>query len=133
MSHADIEALRAGYEAFNRGDTGAWLDGFDPDAELRELPNLPGTVHRGHDGLREWAESLKETWEEYRFEPEEFTDAGEFVLVSVRARGRGLGSGAPAEMQVFHVFELRDGKVLRVGGYIDRAEALEAVGLRQTP
>jgi hypothetical protein len=45
---------------------------------------------------------------------------------------RGRGSGVEVEMQLFAVWTLREGKVLRLtGGYRDRAEALEAAGLRE--
>ncbi|MDQ6811841.1 MAG: nuclear transport factor 2 family protein [Actinomycetota bacterium] len=133
MSQADIEALLGGYEAFNRGDTAAWLDRFDQDAELHDLPNAPDTrVYRGHDGLREWAELVGgEAWAEFRFEPEEVREAGEFVFVSVRITARGRGSGVPTDMRVFHVAEIRGGKVVRLAGYFDRAEALEAAGLTE--
>ena len=40
-------------------------------------------------------------------------------------------SGAEVEGRHFEVYTLRDGKVLRVDEYTDRAEALEAAGLRE--
>ena len=33
--------------------------------------------------------------------------------------------------QLFDVFELRDGRVLRIREYLDEADALEAAGLRE--
>jgi ketosteroid isomerase-like protein len=51
--------------------------------------------------------------------PEEFTAAGNFVLVAVRAHAWGRGSGAPVEVSFFWVFEMRDGKVQRSWAYFD--------------
>jgi ketosteroid isomerase-like protein len=131
MARGDIQRIRAGYEAFNRGDTAAWLDNFEPDAELRDLPSTPGTLfYRGHDGLREWAESMMEAFADYRFEPQEITEAGKFVVVSVRIMARGIGSGVPTDMQVFHVFERSaNDRMQSIAGFLSRAEALEAVGV----
>jgi ketosteroid isomerase-like protein len=34
-------------------------------------------------------------------------------------------------MNIFHVFEFRDGKIRRLRNYLSEDEALEAVGLRE--
>jgi ketosteroid isomerase-like protein len=131
MSQADVEWLRSGYEAFNRADTASWLDKFEPDVELRDLPTTPGQrFYRGHDGLRQWTETMMEAFADYRFEPEEITEAGKFAVVTVRISARGLGSGAPTDMRVFHVVERSaSGKVRSIAGFLNRDEAFEAAGL----
>jgi ketosteroid isomerase-like protein len=59
-------------------------------------------------------------------------DAGDSVIVRVRQGGRGKGSGATVEMPAYWaVYRLRRGQAMRVEIYRDRAEALEAVGLRE--
>jgi len=133
MSQENTEWVRAGYEAFNRGDTAAWLDNFEPDAELHDLASVPGQrFYRGHDGLRKWADSMMESFADFRFEPAEITEAGKFVVVTVRILARGLGSGVPTDMQVFHVFELSaNGRAQSIAGFLSRAEALEAAGLSE--
>jgi ketosteroid isomerase-like protein len=131
MSQDNVERVRAGYDAFNRGDAAAWLDNFEPDAELRDLPNTPGQrFYRGHDGLRDWAESMMQAFANYRFEPQEVTEVGNFIVVAVRISARGLESGVPTDMQVFHVLKQSpNDKVQSISGFMSRAEALEAVGL----
>jgi ketosteroid isomerase-like protein len=133
MSQETIEWVRTGYDAFNRGDTAAWLDNFEADAELHDLPTTPDQrFYRGHDGLREWAESMMQAFADFRFEPQEIREVGKFVVVSVRISARGAGSRVPTEMQVFHVFEQSaSGKVQSIAGFLSRAEALEAVGLSE--
>ena len=81
--------------------------------------------------MRRWAEGILENAAEFRFDPQRFIEAGEFVLVPVRASASGRGSGAPVEMSLFHVLEVSEGKVRGVWPYLDEAEALEAVGLRE--
>ena len=41
----------------------------------------------------------------------------------------GKGSGAPVELKVGQVYELEDGRIVRVTNYLGHAEALEAAGL----
>ena len=53
------------------------------------------------------------------------------VLVTIRFRGRGRSSGAEVETSFHEVYTLRDGKVLRIHEYEDRADALAAVGLTE--
>jgi ketosteroid isomerase-like protein len=62
---------------------------------------------------------------------EEFIGAGERVLVTAHHRGRGLGSGIEVDARFYLLYTLRDGKVVRQDEYAERAEALEAAGLRE--
>jgi ketosteroid isomerase-like protein len=75
--------------------------------------------------MREWAEA----WEEIHYTPEEFTEAGDMVLVSVLYDGRGKGSGVRVEGRFWYLFKLRNGKLLSWRLYPERAQALEAAGL----
>ena len=47
----------------------------------------------------------------------------------MRFTGHGAASGIPLEMELAHVYTVRDGRAARVVEYRDRNEALEAVGL----
>jgi ketosteroid isomerase-like protein len=69
----------------------------------------------------------------YRMSPEEFIDAGDDrVFVFSREGGRGRGSGAEVETHpTAHLWTLRDGKAIRMQSYWERADALEAAGLRE--
>jgi ketosteroid isomerase-like protein len=64
-------------------------------------------------------------------EPEEFIDAGERMVAVVRMTARGASSGALVERQDALVQSVRDGKLVRIDYYNNRAQALEAVGLEQ--
>jgi ketosteroid isomerase-like protein len=89
-------------------------------------------VYRGHGGVRRWVENVDEVWERFEAKIEEVIDGGDRVVTAVRISGRRRGSGVEVETQVFHVWTLRDGKVMRLtGGYRERSEALEAAGLSE--
>jgi ketosteroid isomerase-like protein len=132
MSQENVEVARRAYEAFNAGDISAWLPMHSADAEMHDLPTIPDAgVHRGHVEMRTWVEGIIETTEYIRFEPQRFIEAGESVLVPVRASAKGRESGVPVEMSFFHVFEFSDGKISCLWSYVDEAEALEAAGLSE--
>ena len=129
----DLENIRRGYEALSRLDLDAWLGDVCVDAELHEIAEMPDTaVYRGHDELRRWVESRTEAIESWQWTPEEFIhEAGDTVLIRVRLNARGRGSGLPIEGVVFHVIEMKDAKLARVRGFLNREKALEAVGLSE--
>jgi ketosteroid isomerase-like protein len=134
MSQENVEIVRKGYDALNRGDHDTWISNLHPEAELHALASSPDTeVYRGHDGARKWIESVWEVGagQGTRFEPESVTEAGDFIIVSVRALLFARESRVPVEGHIFHVFELSEGKVRRVWGYGSEPEALEAIGLSE--
>jgi ketosteroid isomerase-like protein len=69
-------------------------------------------------------------WEDYRFEVERFLDLGDRVLVLEVQTARGKRSGALTSQEVGTLLTLRDGLIVRWEYYWDRAEALEAAGVR---
>ena len=132
MSQKNIDTIERAYADLNRRDVDAWLEAFHPHAEMYDLAGGPETPAReGHDALREWVETMDEIWEDGRHEPEQCIDAGDFVLVALRVRARRRDIGVPFDMPLFHVFEMRDGKIERGTAYLDKAEALEAIGLSE--
>ena len=135
MSQEKVEVVRRCYESdfWTNRDFSVAPDLAHPDVVLDLSRNIfnPG-VYQGLDGLRRFVEQVDEMWEDFQIEPEELIDGGDQVVAAVRMSGRGRGSGVEAEMQVFAVWTLREGKVSRMtGGYRDRAEALEAAGLKE--
>jgi ketosteroid isomerase-like protein len=112
------------------------------DRELRELVHESFELHlppvypdsqlfRGRDGLKRWTVKTREVWGEWRFELERFIDMGERVLVFVHLVAEGGISGVRLERDTAHVWTLANGRVIKCQVYLDRAEALEALGLKE--
>ena len=132
MSEENIELVRACYERFNGDDVDGFLGLCVPDFEFRDLPGLPGSgVFTGHDAFRAWFAQMSEALDDLRFEPEEFIDAGNQVVVVNSATASGRGSGAAVETHFSNVWTLRDGKAVSAVSYDTHAEALEAAGLSE--
>ena len=99
--------------------------------ELHLPPVYPDTqIFRGADGLKRWVVRTREVWGEWRFDVEKFIDLRERVVVLVHLVAEGGLSGVRLERDTAHVWTLADGKVTRCEVYLDRAEALEALGLK---
>jgi len=90
----------------------------------------PGVFH-GHQGLRDFAARLAEVWESGRAEPAEFIATGDEVVVPVRLHLVSRTQGNTVTANAAHVWTLREGKIIRHRAFQTKAEALEAVGLRE--
>jgi ketosteroid isomerase-like protein len=105
----------------------------DEQIEIRNPPDFPVRgPFQGHDGVRRWREQVFEIAEDARVEPEEIVDVhddGEIVLMLLRATGTASYTGMKLDYEWAAIWTIRDGKLLRAQGYLDRADALEAAGL----
>jgi ketosteroid isomerase-like protein len=131
----NVDKLRKQYEAFNRRDWETAAELLDPHVELHGTVGglEEDVVVRGPDGIRQQFEiEDDEVWEEHRIEPEKFIDAGEQVVVIQREYQRAKGSGVEIEGNTATVFDMRNGRIVRMQGYMDPAAALKAVGLSET-
>jgi ketosteroid isomerase-like protein len=133
MSRENVELVERLWAAMNSGDLEAVLASCHPDVELdwsRAIGPEPGVYH-GHDGLRRFAQSYQDVFDEIVLDAEEFIDAGDEVAVPHVGKFRhhdGLTvHGAPA---VF-VFTIKNGQLVRFRMFNRRDEALAAVGLPQ--
>ena len=124
--------VRAGYEAYNRGDIEAALAPLHPSIEWWPAADEPVTdPYRGHDGYRRLVAGAREAVPDLQVEVEELFVADGCVVACVRFWGRGRDSGAPVEIRETHLARLRDGKVIEVREYRKKEDVLEAVGLRE--
>ena len=129
-SAADLETVRAGYAAWNRGDLDGWLAFADPEVVL-DLPGLFPDFepdYRGHDGLTRFWNHLREPWEEFRIDVHalEPVAPGE-VVATITFRARGAGSGADVVMNYGHGLRLRAGRAVEMYARATPEEAREAL------
>src|SRR5207244_10470949 len=91
------------------GDFDAVLNAFDPNIEWVEPDGyFPGAggVHNGREAVARVLSLYPETWEDFALEPDEFIDAGEYVVVLGTQRGRAKGGGE-FTARVANVWKLR--------------------------
>jgi ketosteroid isomerase-like protein len=104
---------------------------YDDRVEVRMPSDYPEgeQLLRGRNGMARLLDMLRDSWTEFRFEPERFIDAGQQVIVFIRVAARGGASGLTAEQRTAHLWGVRNGRLSSIQIFRDRAEALEAVGL----
>jgi ketosteroid isomerase-like protein len=126
----NVELLKRGYEAFNRGELEAVFARLDPEIEWVTDERVPfaGTYH-GHGEIRRLLSDQQEVFGQLTMEPYEFFETGDQVVAFVRQRARGHASGAEIVITIGHLWTIRDGKAVRWQGFPEREKALEAAGL----
>jgi ketosteroid isomerase-like protein len=129
MSQEIPERWRSWYSAVTSGDLDGIMEFFHDDVEY--LPVEESETIHGLDAVRRYFEGWLGTWDPLQEEPTEFLDRGDHVVVGEAHTGRGKGSGVEVAMQLWSVSLLRDGLIVRRDEFLDRAEALEAAGLRE--
>jgi uncharacterized protein len=133
MAQENVEIVRRGFEAVDRGDRAAFALLLAPEVDWHSLagPLLGVGTIRGREAMLKFLwEDLPEGIEEFRVSPEELTDLGnDRVLVVGLFQGRGRSSDVEVNLRVASVYEIRDGMIAAVRDYRSREEALEAAGL----
>lgn len=130
MSATNIDVVHRAYDAWNAGDLDPIPQIFHDEFEFHEPAEVPGAGDSyGRAEFERYLTSLQRNWDEFRSDPEQLEEFGDVVVAVVTERGRGKASGVRVEQRLAHVWWLRDGKVLRLDAYFDRAAALEAAGV----
>jgi len=127
----NVNLVRSIYADWERGDF-TRDDWADPEIELAMPEALVAGALKGRDsssgGWREWLNA----WKGFRAEAHEYrTLDDERVVVFGRMSGTGRLSGTSADTDVVNLFEIRDGRVVRLVLYANRGRALADLGLTE--
>ena len=129
----NVELMREGIEAFNRGDLETVLKPMHPDIEWQSLDTLPDAgTYRGREGVREFWRTQTDMFQSFRLHMDECVPVGEhYVLATIWVSGEGTQSGAAVESPAFfQIGEIRDRQVMWSGQFSTESDAREAAGLR---
>lgn len=121
------------YEAFARGDIQAVLGALHEQAEWNEAEHFTywtGAPFIGPQAvLTGVIARIPQDIEGFGIEVRRIVGAGDTVLVEARYRGTAKATGRPLDVQVAHVWDLRDGKVVRFQQYTDTWQFAQATGV----
>jgi ketosteroid isomerase-like protein len=126
VSRENLEKVKQGFAAHNRGDLDALVEFYDPDVVFETL--LLGT-HHGNEAIRLIYEENQKTLADYDVEPVELIDAGDKVVAMVKMVGTGPTSGISLDGGFAFVFTIRGGRCVREQAFRNKEEAVEAAGL----
>jgi uncharacterized protein len=122
------DAAKQAYESFGKGDMDTLREGFAEDAEWLTSDELPlGGLTRGRDEILGNFAQIPNYWSDFSVQPEEFIEAGDYVVV--KGTQRATGKGGSFEAPFLHLLKYdSDGRVVRGEFYGDSAKALKALG-----
>ncbi len=132
MSREDADRIRRAYEVWNEsGPAAVTVRFWAEDAVYREGPGWPNAgVYEGRAAALERMQSLIELMGSIEVCLDELIDVGDGRLVACTSMV-GEGANAPYTQSFAVVHRMRDGLIVEADYYLDRAQALEAVGLEE--
>jgi ketosteroid isomerase-like protein len=130
MAEDHTDLIRRFVDGISEEAGTAYFALLDPSVELHVEDTLPDPqVHRGREGVAAFLGSLRDVWDELRFELDEVVEHRGGALMAMRQLGRGTGSGVFVEQQLFLDLAIRDDQIVRMDTFFDRGRARGAAGL----
>jgi ketosteroid isomerase-like protein len=133
VSRENVEIVRGLYEVWNGPNGRHAALAFIADEFEWVNPSYavePGTRH-GHQGWSAVMDSLEGAFHVGNHKPMEFRDLGNRVLCFTTFIAKTTPDGVGFTQDEWHLWTLRDSKIVRLKWFHDRREALEAVGLSE--
>ncbi len=123
---SNIDTARSAYEAFGSGDLESLREMMTEDSTWLTSDELPlgGETH-GRDAIVGNFAQIPNHWSSFSVEPEEFIDAGEWVVV--RGTQRAGSDGDSFEAPFAHLLKFADGRIARGEFYADSAKAAKVL------
>ena len=131
----NVRLLKNLYDAFGRGDIPTVLAAMSPSIRWYQAESNP---YRAGDEAWVGPDSvlnhvfmrLGTEWDGFAVHPGSFHDAGDSVIVEARYSGTYKPTGRSMDAQVCHVWDIKDGEVIRFQQYMDTAKLQEVMGVR---
>jgi ketosteroid isomerase-like protein len=127
VAQDNLEIAKGIFRDWAKGDFSS-ADWADPDISY-SVPG-PQPPEHGIEGMnRSWSEWLQ-AYRDFRISPISFHHDGDKVVVEQAFHGEGRSSGIPVDQLVGAIiFTFRDGKVVRITGHTNLADALADAGI----
>jgi uncharacterized protein len=124
------------YDAFGRGDIPSVLGALSPDIKWYQAegnPYMPsGEAWVGPDAiLSNLFMKLGTEWDGFSVHPASFHGATDSVIVEGRYTGTYKPTGKSMDVQVCHIWDVKDGKMTRFQQYVDTAKLQDVMGARK--
>jgi ketosteroid isomerase-like protein len=129
----NVTVMHGAYEAFDRGDMPAVVALMDERIEWNEAEGHPWYPGRPLVGPQQVVDEvfipLAQAYEGFHVQLDRWLTDGDTVVVQCRYRAtRAHATGRPLDAQALHVWDLRDGKVVRFQQYVDTRQLAAVLG-----
>jgi hypothetical protein len=127
MTNYDI--IKAHYAGSDNRDLDAMLAPITAETAWTEMAGFPcaGTYHGPEEIVENVFKALGEAWENYTLKVERILDAGDTVIGVGTYSGTFKETGKRMEARVTHIWDLKDGKVVRFEQFTDTLLVAEAM------
>jgi ketosteroid isomerase-like protein len=130
MSQENVETVGRAIAAINERDIRAYLACCTENVEL--LLPMAGAEYLGADGIKRFFTDIEDIGPDFRIEVQRLQAVGDNTVIAfMRTSATGRASGIATGTESTNVYDFIDGKISRVRIFLDRDEALKAVGLAE--
>jgi ketosteroid isomerase-like protein len=132
MPQENVRLVERAIAAINARDIESYRACCTEDVKLETPMVAVGGVYEGIDGIRRFLTDIEEAAPDFRIELDgvEKVDSKR-VIAFLRNNSTGRASGIRMAWHQTNVYDLIDGKISHVRIFVDRQEALKAVGLEE--
>jgi ketosteroid isomerase-like protein len=133
MPQENVELVRRSILGWNERGVDALVERLDPQVEFHPpAESMNPGVYLGPDRVRTYFDRLSEVMQEQRVESVDVIEVDDTRLIAVvKGFAKTSHFAGEVEMNWAWLITLRDGLATHVETFTDRAQALEAAGLRE--
>ncbi|OLY90650.1 Ketosteroid isomerase-related protein [Cnuella takakiae] len=120
----NLDVIKTTYKKFIRGDIAGLMEHYLDDVVFHYIgtPLMPLTGnYEGKAGVLRFFQMIPEHLELFLFEPREFYDAGDTIIILGREGARSQKTGKSYEGHFIHIAQLENGKLKRLRLFPDTA------------
>jgi hypothetical protein len=129
MSQERFQAVRRALVALSARDVDGYLACCTDDVRLVPVTAAIEGEYEGRPGIERFLADLSDAAPAMEVEAERLRMVGENVLAFERGSASGRASEVAGDIEFTTVYEFRGRKISRIQVFLNREEALEAVGL----
>ena len=132
MSQDNVRLVERAIAAINARDIEGYLACCTENVKLETPMAAVGGVYEGIDGIRRFLTDVEDAVPDFRIELDGVEEVdSKRVLAFLRNSSTGRASGIRLAWPQANVYDLIDGKISHIRIFLDRQQALKAVGLEE--
>lgn len=132
MSHENVRLVERAITAINARDIEGYRTCCTENVKLETPVAAVGGVYEGIDGISRFFTDIEDAAPDFRLELDGVEEVdSKRVIAFLRISSTGRASGIRMAPPTTNVYDLIDGKISHVRIFLDRQEALKAVGLEE--
>jgi ketosteroid isomerase-like protein len=132
MSQENVRLVERAIAAINARDIEGYLACCTENVKLETQMAAVGGVYEGIDGIGRFFTDIEEAGPDFRIELDGVEEVdSKRVIAFLRTSSTGRASGLRMAYHQTNVYDLVDGKISHIRIFLDRQEALKAVGLEE--